>query len=154
MRQLSESAQAAKAIRKILKKEFPHLKFTVTSSSNGGTSVNVGYLNGVPTKEVQKHIGQFQKGHFDGMTDCYEYSNTNDEIPQVKFLFVNRELSEHAENAVFTLARTYFNDLADVVDLDTYYPQLRGCARHYLHRYTSNIDFSKPITLDNLRESY
>ena len=28
-------------------------------------------------------------GHFDGMTDCYEYSNTNDDLKaQVKYIFV------------------------------------------------------------------
>jgi hypothetical protein len=91
----TQAAQCAQVIRKILKGQFPEIKFKVKSENYaGGDSVNVSYIDGVPVREVEKWIKGFQYGHFDGMTDCYEYSNNVDGRPQTKYLFVNRHISE------------------------------------------------------------
>ena len=37
---------------------------------------------------IKTDLRKYQYGHFDGMTDCYEHSNRNDDIPQTKFLHV------------------------------------------------------------------
>ncbi len=86
----SSQAAAAAMIRKELKKHG--IKATVRSSSfAGGTSVDVTVSNLAPwvRREVEAFVGQFEYGHFDGMYDIYEYSNCRDDIPQVKFVFVN-----------------------------------------------------------------
>ena len=89
MRKLSESAQAAKAIRKELKAAFPGVKFSVRSDNYaGGSSVHVTWDDpAADQKTVDEIIGKYQYGHFNGMDDIYEYSNTSDELPQAKFVF-------------------------------------------------------------------
>ena len=97
----TQSALAAKEIRTLLKKYFPLIKFSVTSENySGGDSVNVKYTNGVPTREVEKLINKYQYGHFDGMTDMYEYSNSVEGMPQTKYLFVSREVSQEFRQSI------------------------------------------------------
>lgn len=95
-RQPTQAAQCAKLTRLILKTNFPETKFTVRCENYaGGNSVTVSYVDGPCSKKVEELTEyRLQYGHFDGMTDCYEYSNGNEELPQVKFFFVNREISE------------------------------------------------------------
>ncbi len=112
-RELTETALCAKEIRKVLKVTFAKTKFKVNSSNYSmGNSVNVSWTNGPTTDQVEGSIKHFQYGHFDGMTDCYEYSNSREDIPQTKFLSCNRELSEdvvrkHGEE----MARKYELDM-------------------------------------------
>jgi len=94
----TQAAQAAKQIKAILKKAYPTVKFSVKSDTySNGDHVDVSYTDGPTAKEVEGKISQFKLGHFDGMTDCYEYSNSREDIPQTKFLFVNRDLSENTK---------------------------------------------------------
>lgn len=90
-KQLSNHAAAAKQIRDNLKERG--IKASVRASSYaGGSSVDV-YLKQdmMPDtrQEIEVFCKRFQFGHFDGMTDCYNYSNVNDDLPQVQFVFVN-----------------------------------------------------------------
>jgi len=88
----SSQAEAAKLIRKDLKEAFPSMKFKVTSESfSMGDSVNVRWMNGPTSKEVDKIIRKYQYGHFNGMEDIYEYSNQAD-FPQSKFVSGSREI--------------------------------------------------------------
>jgi len=94
-RYITEAAICAKEIRKIIKKEFPTTKFKVHYSNfSMGDAVDVSYTNGPYTSKVEKCIEHFQEGHFDGMTDCYEYDNDIKGLPQTKYLHVNRHMSE------------------------------------------------------------
>jgi hypothetical protein len=87
----TEYARAGSQIRKILKQNFPTTKFSVTSESYSmGSSVNIIWTDGVTTEQVYKLVKQFQYGHFDGMQDLYEYSNSRDDIPQVKYVQTER----------------------------------------------------------------
>lgn len=98
---MTEHAQAAKAIRQELKKAFPNIKFTVRSSSfSMGDDVRIDYVNGVPSKEVEKIVNKYQAGQFDGMQDLYEYNNRRSDIPQVKYVLVQREISQDVREAV------------------------------------------------------
>lgn len=91
----TEAAQTAKEIRKKLKTNFPDVKFSVTSENfSMGDAVNVEWTDGVSEEQVKEIIRDYQEGHFDGMIDLYEYSNSREDIPQVKYLSLNRELSE------------------------------------------------------------
>lgn len=101
-RQLSSAALAAKAIRKELKEKFPGVKFSVRSSNfSMGNSVDIAYdtvLHGeqdgdgkAPASEVWKVANKYQYGHFDGMTDSYEYSNRHDDLPQAKYVHVSHK---------------------------------------------------------------
>lgn len=91
MKELSETAKCSKAIREELKKEFPGVKFKV--NSEGGSAINIYYVDGPSYEEVDKIVGKYEMGHFDGMEDIYNYDNTREDIPQVEYVFVTREIS-------------------------------------------------------------
>lgn len=99
-RTLTQSALAAKKIKEILKKEYANLDFSVRSRNfANGSSVDIDWIDGVPTKEIESFANQFQYGHFDGMTDCYEYSNSR-EFPQAKFVMCHRSISKEKQETI------------------------------------------------------
>ncbi len=113
-REMSEQAKAAKMIRAQLKAEG--IKATVRSDSASMTNSVRVTLNDelAPTVEkVEQFCKQFQRGHFDGMTDSYEYSNTRDDLPQVQFVFVNNDLSEERRAEVWAYVQANHNDASD-----------------------------------------
>ena len=91
---MTPHAAAAKAIRAELKAAFPNDKFSVRSESfSMGNAVTIRYPNGLLTHEVKRVeaiAGAYQEGHFDGLNDIYELSNCRDDLPQVKFVHVQR----------------------------------------------------------------
>ena len=94
-RELTEAARCAKEIRKELKQNFPGIKFKVVSDNfAGGDSVNVSWIDGPTSDRVDLITKKYQYGHFDGMQDMYEYSNSRDDIPQAKYVQTNREMSD------------------------------------------------------------
>jgi len=95
-RSRTQVAEAASEIRKVLKMAFPNIKFEVKSKNySGGDSVNVRWQNGPTIKEVERYVRDFEYGSFDGMTDMYNITNRNKNIPQTKYLFLNRDMSEN-----------------------------------------------------------
>jgi hypothetical protein len=95
-RRKTEAANAASEIRKVLKIAFPNIKFSVTSENYaGGNSIRVNWENGPTVKQVQQYTKDFEMGSFNGMEDIYEMTNYNKNIPQVKYLFLNRSMSKN-----------------------------------------------------------
>ena len=96
-RALSSQAAAAKMIRKTLKTVFPSTTFSVTSDSfAGGDSIDIGWTDGPTTDMVEAVTSRHEYGHFDGMIDLYEYSNTRDDIPQSKYVHGQRGFSRES----------------------------------------------------------
>lgn len=95
---ISTRAAAAKAIRNELKKNGIKARVTCKSYS-GGDSVRVSVSNQAPwvMAKINDFCNQYQMGHFNGMEDIYEYSNTSD-LPQVKFVFVDNNFSDEVKN--------------------------------------------------------
>ena len=92
----SPHAAAAQAIRQDLKKAFPSVKFRVRSDSfSMGNSVDVSWTDGPTRSDVDRIIGRYQYGHFDGMQDLYEYSNRRDDLPQAKYVSGSRSMSDN-----------------------------------------------------------
>lgn len=101
MKTLTTAAQAAKLIRQELKAKFPNVAFTVRSQNfAGGNSVDISYANAMPRAEVEAVVSKYEYGHFDAMTDCYEFSNRREDIPQVKYVMVQREITPEVREAV------------------------------------------------------
>ena len=97
----SQVAQAAAMIRKHLKANKIDARVTSKSYSMG-SSINVNINQDVVPavrEMIEDYAKGFQYGHFDGMQDLYEYSNSNDEIPQAKFVFVHFNNSDELEAA-------------------------------------------------------
>lgn len=83
----------AQAIKEELKKAFPNIKFSVRYKTfSMGDSVDISYQNGVPTSEIEKITNKYEAGSFDSMTDMYEYNNNRNDIPQTKYIMINREV--------------------------------------------------------------
>ena len=115
-KQKTPHAAAAAAIRKELKKH--NVPATVRSSSYaGGNSVTVN-LTGDPMpgtiRRVEQFANQYQEGHFDGMSDCYEFSNDRPDLPQVRFVFVNVEYSEAMYQAAYEWLCAVQGDFEDM----------------------------------------
>ena len=110
MRQLTEAAKVAAQIRKHLKTNGVTAKVS-SSNYSGGNSVRVLLFNPLPAtrQQVEAYTSQFEYGKFDGMTDSYDYSNIRDDIPQVRFLFVNAEYSDDMHQDCWEWIITYYN---------------------------------------------
>ena len=56
-------------VRTALKAKWPNVKFGITSSRGGGSSVSVRWQDGPTSRQVQAVAGQFETKGFDGMID-------------------------------------------------------------------------------------
>ncbi len=88
---------AAKNLRTELKRAFPGVAFRVrTSQYSGGNSVDVSWTDGPNSQQVEALAKKYQGGHFDGMTDCYEYKRSPwpEVFGEAKYVFCSREYSD------------------------------------------------------------
>ena len=102
----SAHAAAAAMIRKEMKKNG--IKGSVRSSSySGGSSITVRVNDLTPwtLEALTRFVSGFQYGHFDGMYDIYEYSNSRDDIPQVRFTFVECSYSDELRQKAYEYLR-------------------------------------------------
>jgi hypothetical protein len=121
MRKLSIYAQTAKAIRTELKEKFPETKFSVTSETfSMGNAVRIGWTDGPTEKAVKEIVDKYQYGHFDGMIDCYEYSNTRDDIPQVKYVTTQRDMSDEVRDKIVAEHNKEWDEKYQIKDLKGY----------------------------------
>lgn len=126
-------AMAAQAIRKELAAKYPTVIFSVKSKSySGGNSVDVSWNEGPPSEAVQTLINKYQYGHFDGMQDLYEYSNTRKDIPQVKYVFAQRDYSEEFVAFLLKELDPFFADLCILYSRGDYHLENRLCLRRVL----------------------
>jgi hypothetical protein len=101
MKNLTEAARAAKEIRTLLGNEFPSVKFSVRSRNfSMGDAVDISYENGPTYTQIESLVKKFQYGHFDGMIDLYEHSNVRSDIPQAKFVQIQRNISPDVREKV------------------------------------------------------
>jgi len=113
-KQISSHAAVAKAIRQYMKANG--IPGRVTSNSYaGGSSVNVSVEDLAPdvSEKLKEFADQYEMGHFNGMEDIYEYSNSRDDIPQVQFVFVQNRPSEAMRQKIWDFARSYYAGLVD-----------------------------------------
>ena len=101
-KELSPHAATAAAIREELKKLGVKAKVK-SESFAGGDAVDV-YLEDVHPERadaIKTAVKKYQYGEFDGMTDCYNYTNRDDSIPQVKYVKVSNKPSEKLSESIF-----------------------------------------------------
>lgn len=98
----STHAAAAAAIRTELKKHGITARVrSRTASMMDAVDVTLTDCAPWTRKEVERFVGRFQYGHFDGMTDCYNYTNCREDLPQVKYAHVNAEYSPAVKQAAW-----------------------------------------------------
>lgn len=101
MRQRTQAAVCASAIRKELKSIFPQIKFKIKSENYaGGDSVHISWWDKPITKEVNNIVKKYQYGNFNGMIDLYEYDNDRTDIPQVRYVFAGLCISDEKRNFI------------------------------------------------------
>ena len=110
----SQHALAAKAIRSELKKF--KIKASVRSRSYaGGNSVDVTIKQDIlpaTRAKIEEFANRFQMGSFNSMEDIYEYSNRNDDLPQVNYVFVSVNFSDEIKNeAKLTVVERFGGDM-------------------------------------------
>ena len=86
---MSNTATVAKEIRSVLRAAYPEIRFSVRSPYFD--KIVVTYRAEIASDYVNALLSRFKAGHFDGMTDSYEYNPNPDNVPRVRFLFVQRE---------------------------------------------------------------
>lgn len=96
---------AAKEIRKILKKQVPGVKFSVTSDSFvGGDAVDIRWEDAVPESLVENLVEKFEYHSFDAMHDIAETKNEDFDGPQAKYIqyhrAVNNQFNERVKNLI------------------------------------------------------
>jgi len=111
----SNQAAAATAIRAELKAKFPGASFRVTSKGYSmGDHVNIDWMDGPTAKSVDDIVKKYQYGHFEVMNDIYEYSNHRGDIPQSKYVFTAREMSDKVRQELTAKLAEYWGlDMTD-----------------------------------------
>lgn len=128
----TQAALAAQAIKKELKVKFPSVKFSITSKNySGGNHVEVSYEDGPMQSEVEAITNKYEYGHFDGMQDLYEYTNCRDDIPQTKYLFIHRKMSEAAKIYVEAEAKKWAASITEATAVPEKY-QINEQGQEYL----------------------
>jgi len=111
-KKISDHAAAAKMIRQYMKANGFVGRVNAEAYSMG-SSVRI-YVQDLPparAKQLEDYAGQFEYGRFDGMQDLYEYNNVRKDIPQVKYVFVNNEMSAEMRQKIWDFVKVYFNGL-------------------------------------------
>lgn len=106
---------AAANIRKLLKKQFKGVKFSVRK--DGYSAINVSWTDGPTVAQVKEVTQRFERGSFNGMTDSYDYKRSPwcQVFGGVDYVFESRELSdEHKARAIDALWKRYPANLAGI----------------------------------------
>jgi hypothetical protein len=86
-------------IKKELKAAFPGITFSVRYSSfAGGNSVDISWLFGPTTGQVEAISNKYQAGHFNGMEDIYEYREA-DKLVNEKGELVERQTAKYVSTS-------------------------------------------------------
>jgi hypothetical protein len=140
------TADTAKLIRKELKHYFPATKFSVRSHSySGGSSINVSWVDGPTSKEVDLIVKRFQGASFDGMIDLKEYHNSfvileGSTLPievhyGADFVFTNREFSPEFQAKLTEIAQT-------ILDMNEHTKGQKFDANTYYSNLGTHLDFA------------
>lgn len=110
-KQLTPAAQVAKLCKQYLKSIG--VKCTARSANYSmGNSVDITVTNQPPDiiKQIEKEFSKYQSGHFNGMEDIYEYSNSRSDVPQTKYLFLHNTYTDELKQAAWDIIRNTFSD--------------------------------------------
>ena len=90
----TDPADPAKNMRAALKRAFPGVKFSVRRPHY--SSIDVSWTDGPTGAQVAAIADRFEEGHFDGMTDCYEFTRApwSETFGGVQYVSCHRHYSD------------------------------------------------------------
>lgn len=111
----SGGVEAAKNLRKDLKKHFPGVKFSVRADYS---SINVKWVDGPTRAMVEAIANRYQSGSFNGMEDIYEFSHSpfTTLFGGAQYVFCYRDLSDELEAATFERLRRRYPEAPTLED--------------------------------------
>lgn len=95
---------ATKNIRTELKRAFPKIKFSITSSRySGGDSISVRWMDGPTTRQVEEFADKYRSGNFDSSHDLYIYSDDAwaRAFGDAKYILCGRKVSDAFLSSIF-----------------------------------------------------
>lgn len=105
-------------IRKLLQRAFPATTFSVvTERGSMVSSVRVSWTDGPTVGRVSEIVDRFEMGHFDGMTDGYDYKTGADRILVIdgqtyrtgcRYVSTSRKISDKHWSMVAATVAQYF----------------------------------------------
>lgn len=141
-RELTEAARCAALIRAELKKH--HIATTVRSRNfSMGDAVDVSLQNDplpATVEWVEAFCKNLQDGHFNSMTDCYEYHHHGDGLPRAKFVQVSVDYSDAIRAEARAYLESHFGDGRNDWEIDReLFPCLRGKIGHFWTQRTTRV---------------
>lgn len=106
----TDPADPARNMRAELKRRFPGVKFSVRRDHY--SSIRVSWTDGPTGAQVSAIADRFEEGHFDGMTDCYQYSRApwSETFGGVRYVTCHREESDALIARAIAAAVAEFGD--------------------------------------------
>jgi len=139
-KQVSRHAGAAKMIRAYMKaKGIPGSVRSKSYSMGSSVHVDVVDLPPAQYEDLRKYVAQFEYGHFDGMIDYYEMDNVREDIPQVKYAFVNNKMSDELGEKIYQFIKGYYAGMEGAPDSfkdahSFYNMSFNGYASHLVYK--------------------
>lgn len=114
----STQALCAKAVRKELKAMGLKPDLVRSEGFSNGDAVRVQFTDVPKPKRniIEKALAKYQYGHFNGMEDIYEYSNCQEDVPQVKYVTINFKASDELKQKALKNLIETFNGMEDAPD--------------------------------------
>lgn len=111
-KEISTHAAAAKALRAELKKIGIATATVRSSIYAGGSSVSIQLENAAPEpyRKFQKVAKKYQQGNYNSMEEYYDYSNVNDDLPQVKYVNCSNGFTDEMLDLSIQTLRRLAND--------------------------------------------
>ena len=116
--------QTAQVLRGILRQTFPATKFSVvTERGSMMSSVRVSWTDGPTASLVKAITNRFEAGHFDGMTDSYDYAPLADRTLLIdgkvfragtQYVSEERKISAKFANKCIAKVAAYWGRVAEV----------------------------------------
>ena len=108
---------AAKNLRTELKRAFPSVAFSVrTSRYSGGDSIRISWTDGPTREQVECIANKYAGGHFDGMTDSYEYKRSpwTEVFGDARYVFCDRDYSDKMLESVISRVCNHLGGMESV----------------------------------------
>lgn len=114
---------SATLIRQILRAAFPATKFRVTTGRGAGvSSVHIRWTDGPTPARVDELVQPFSCGHFDGMTDSFNYRQGADRfllidgrtyVRGARHVFTERDISAALANRCIASIAAYWGGITE-----------------------------------------